>query len=112
MIFASERLIARRFGPADLEPFVAMRNDPRVFRYQSWDGYTEEQGCGLLQDLARMNPGDPGWFQFALEDRETGAFVGDCGIDISAKDRRLAEIGYTLSRPTGAAALVPKRSWR
>jgi RimJ/RimL family protein N-acetyltransferase len=96
MIFASERLIARRFGQADLASFVAMRNDPQVFRYQSWNGYSEDEGRSLLHGLARMKPGDPGWFQFALEDRETGAFVGDCGIDISEKDRRLAEIGYTL----------------
>jgi RimJ/RimL family protein N-acetyltransferase len=96
MIFETARLIARRFGPRDLEAFVAMRNDPRVFRYQSWDGYTEDQGRALLQDLARANPGDPGWFQFALEDRETGQFAGDCGLDVSAKDNRLGEIGYTF----------------
>ncbi len=96
MIFSTARLIARRFDPRDLEPFVAMRNDPQVFRYQSWDSYTEDQGRTLLQELSRMNPGDPGWFQLALEDRVSGSFVGDCGIDISEKDRRLAEIGYTI----------------
>lgn len=96
MIFSTARLIARRFGPRDLEPFVAMRNDPQVFRYQSWNGYTDDEGRALLQQLSQMSPGDPGWFQFALEDRETGAFVGDCGLDISEKDNRLAEIGYTF----------------
>ena len=44
MIFASGRLIARRFGPDDLAAFVAMRNDPEVARYQSWERYSEDDG--------------------------------------------------------------------
>ncbi len=98
IFFSSARLIARRYGPRDLAAFVAMRNDPEVSRYQSWDGYTEDQGRAFLQALAAMNPGDPGFFQFALELRETGEYVGDCGIDVSAADRRLAEIGFTFRR--------------
>lgn len=99
MIFSSARLIARRFGPRDLAPFVAMRNDAEVARYQSWENYTVSEGRRLLEELARLNPGEPGWFQYALEDRETGAFVGDCGLNILAEDERLAQIGYTIARP-------------
>ena len=99
MIFSSARLIARRFGPRDLPPFVAMRNDPEVARYQSWDSYTEDEGRRFLEELAHLNLGDPGWFQFALEQKETGEFVGDCGIDILAHEPRLARIGYTIARP-------------
>ncbi|WP_374332401.1 GNAT family N-acetyltransferase [Aestuariivirga sp.] len=99
MIFESARLIARRFGPRDLLPFVAMRGDPEVARYQSWDSYTEDDGRRFIAELAEMQPGDPGWFQFALEDRASGGFVGDCGLFIDAADRRLARIGYTIARP-------------
>jgi hypothetical protein len=53
MIFASSRLIARRFG---------------------------------------LEPGDPGWFQFALEERQTGIFVGDCGLNILADDAVYARL--------------------
>lgn len=97
MIFASARLIARRFGPRDLAPFVAMRNDPDVARYQPWEGYSEVDGRRLLEDLAKRQPGEPGWFQFALDEKETGAFVGDCGLNIWDEDPRFARIGYTIA---------------
>lgn len=98
MIFESPHLIARRFAPGDIEPFVAMRNDPDVARYQSWSSYSEEEARLYLQALAMSNPGEPGWFQFALEDKQTGQFVGDCGLRIMEHDQRLAQIGYTIAR--------------
>jgi aminoglycoside 6'-N-acetyltransferase len=98
MIFSSARLIGRRFDSRDLEAFVTMRNDPEVARYQSWESYSEAEGRAFLEELAHVNPGEPGWFQIALEDRETGAFIGDCGLRIIEHDQRLAQIGYTIAR--------------
>jgi RimJ/RimL family protein N-acetyltransferase len=99
MIFESARIIARRFGPRDLDAFVAMRDDPAVAQYQSWEGCSLAEGRSLLAEFAGRNPGEPGWFQFALEDRSSAALVGDCGLKIQESDRRLAQIGYTIARP-------------
>jgi aminoglycoside 6'-N-acetyltransferase len=99
MIFETPRLIARRFGPRDLGAFVAMRDDPEVSRYQSWERYTEDDGRRFIADLANMEPGEPGWFQFAFEDKASGVFVGDCGLFVDGADRRLARVGYTIARP-------------
>lgn len=98
MIFESARLIARRFDPRDLVAFVAMRADPEVARHQSWENYTDDDGRTFIASLASVNPGDPGWFQFALEDKLTGQFAGDCGLKIMEHDQRLAQIGYTITR--------------
>ena len=98
MIFETERLIARRFGPRDLPAFVEMRNDPEVARYQSWESYTDAEGRRFLEELSQLEPGEPGWFQFALERKDTGHFVGDCGLNILAHEPRLAEIGYTIAK--------------
>jgi RimJ/RimL family protein N-acetyltransferase len=97
--FESPRLIARRFGTDDLADFVAMRSDPEVARFQSWENFTQEEGREFLEWLAGSNPGAPGWFQFALERKEDGAFVGDCGLRTVETDNRLAQIGYTIARP-------------
>ena len=40
-------------------------------------------------------PGE--WFQFAVEIKETGQLIGDCGMK-TEEDGRQAEIGFTLSR--------------
>jgi RimJ/RimL family protein N-acetyltransferase len=46
----------------------------------------------------RLQPGVPGQgFQFAIELKETGKLVGDCGFRIQ-QDTQQAEIGFTLSR--------------
>jgi RimJ/RimL family protein N-acetyltransferase len=36
----TQRLVLRRFGPEDLDAFVAYRSDPEVARYQSWEAPT------------------------------------------------------------------------
>jgi RimJ/RimL family protein N-acetyltransferase len=99
MIFATRRLIARRLDVNDLNAFVAMRNDPEVARYQSWESFSESEGHQFLSDMSGQQLGEPGWFQFALEDRVTASFVGDCALNIQADDRRLAQIGYSVARP-------------
>jgi RimJ/RimL family protein N-acetyltransferase len=99
MIFETRRLVARRFGPRDLEDLATIRSDPEVARYQSWETFTEAEGRTLLARLASRNPGDAGWFQFALEEKQGGRLVGDCGLRIIESDPRLAQIGYTIARP-------------
>ncbi|PZF75445.1 N-acetyltransferase [Aestuariivirga litoralis] len=98
MIFETPRLIARRFAPRDLTDFVSMRSDPEVARFQGWESFSEDDGRRFIDDLAGKEPGQPGWFQFALEDKATRSFAGDCGLNIHADDGRLARIGYTLAR--------------
>jgi RimJ/RimL family protein N-acetyltransferase len=95
----SPRLILRNFQESDLSAFLAYRNDPEVARYQSWDSVSALEARAFIQEQQTALPGAPGqWFQFALELKETGALVGDCGLRIEAHDPRLGEIGFTLAR--------------
>jgi len=98
IFFETPRLIARRFGPRDLDAFVAMRADPEVARYQNWQNFGDSDGRIFLAGMAGRNPGEPGWFQFALEEKSGGGFAGDCGLRIMENDQRLAQIGYTVVR--------------
>ena len=47
--FETSRLIARRFTALDLDAFVAMRADPEVARFQSWENFTEQDGRAFLE---------------------------------------------------------------
>jgi RimJ/RimL family protein N-acetyltransferase len=98
MIFQNARLIARRFEARDLEAFAAYRNDPDVARYQSWTSFSQQEAGEFIASMALKNPGDAGWFQFALQCRDDNSLVGDCGLKIIEDDRRLAEIGFTIAR--------------
>ena len=97
--FTTPRLIARRLDPHDLHAFVAMRADPEVARFQDWESFTEADGRAFLESNAPRQPGEPGWFQFALARREDHSFVGDCALKTFETDNRLAQIGFTIARP-------------
>jgi RimJ/RimL family protein N-acetyltransferase len=93
----TERLILRDLQAADAEAMLQYRSDPEVARYQSWGPVSAEQLRSFLEELARKSPDTPGaWYQIAISLARTGELIGDCGIHV-LDDRRLAEIGITLS---------------
>jgi len=67
MELVTARLLVRRFGPTDLEAFVAHRIDPDVARFQTWGiPYSRAQAQELLRADAAIAPGQPGeWLQLA-----------------------------------------------
>jgi RimJ/RimL family protein N-acetyltransferase len=92
------RLWLRPFTQADIHPFVAMRSDPVIARYQSWSDFTEADGYLFILDMAQTQPGIPGeWYQFAVALRDTNIFIGDCAL-FTGEDGRSGEIGYTFAR--------------
>lgn len=94
---ATERLRLRPFTDTDLAPFLAYRNDPAIARYQSWTTTTIAQGQTFIDEMKTSQPGLPGWFQFAIERRDSGQLIGDCALHRLAEDPQLGEIGYTLA---------------
>jgi RimJ/RimL family protein N-acetyltransferase len=93
------RLLLRHFTDADLAPFLAYRNDPKVARYQGWEHISEDSARAFINEQKAAQPGIPGqYFQFAIALKTTGELIGDCMLHISGDDPTQAEIGFTLSR--------------
>ncbi|WP_164015730.1 GNAT family N-acetyltransferase [Pyxidicoccus trucidator] len=92
------RLVLRRLRAEDLDALVAYRGDPEVARYQSWSDYDAQRGRQLIEMMQGRQPGEVGWFQFAIALKDTDALVGDCALRVDEYDTRLGEIGFTLSR--------------
>ena len=77
---------------------LGYRADPDVARYQGWSDYTIERGVAFVEGLQGAEPGVPGqWYQFALEDRSSGALVGDLALKVDEDEPRVAEVGFTLA---------------
>lgn len=92
------RLFLRRFRKSDVEAFAAYRADPQVERYQGWENFTLRDAQIFFEKQQSLHPGIPGqWFQFAIELKNTAAFIGDCAFCIRADDSRQAEFGFTLA---------------
>lgn len=94
----TERLLLRRSRADDAETISAYRSDPDVHRYQGWDRTDPD---GVREEIERMNerpPGDPaGWVQLSVEERATGALVGDVGLSPAEGEVGVIKLGYTTS---------------
>jgi RimJ/RimL family protein N-acetyltransferase len=104
----TERLVLRRFEPADAAPLAAYRSDPGTARYQGWSTpYSLEAAEAFVAEVAAADPGEPGTaFQYAIERGTSPGLVGDVML-ATGEDRRLVEVGVTLApaaRGEGLAA--------
>lgn len=99
-LLSTPRLHLRSFVLRDLDAFVAYRSDPAVARYQGWSlPYTREQGQALIEEMMHKPLDVQGeWLQVAIEQRESGALIGDCAFGVRDRRGQQAEIGYTLAR--------------
>ena len=94
----TKRLRIRRFADGDLDALVAYRSDPEVARFQGWaEGYSVEKGRDLIAAMRDRHPGGGAWFQFAIEERATGALIGDSALLAMVAPPGTVEVGLTLA---------------
>lgn len=94
----SARLLLRRLHRDDVEGLCAYRSLPEVVRYQSWDSFGPDDAARLIESQSTAEPDIPGtWFQLAMVEAATGAFIGDCGLHCPKDNSLQMEIGITLS---------------
>jgi RimJ/RimL family protein N-acetyltransferase len=78
-VLTTARLILRAHEAADLDPLYAMRSDPRVARYIGNILLTRPQSWARICSYRGMWP-LLGYGYWALEERATGAFIGEAGF--------------------------------
>jgi RimJ/RimL family protein N-acetyltransferase len=73
------RLVIRTFEPRDADAWVAMLSDPEVRRYLPGPAPTMETFQGALAGRHAMER-EGGYAMWAVEEKKTGAFAGQCGL--------------------------------
>jgi RimJ/RimL family protein N-acetyltransferase len=97
MLITTERLVLRRFRPADAPILAAYRSDPEVARYQSWDApFPLLKAETAVASFMESDPDLPGWFQWAIERLTDRRLLGDVAVRLH-DNRMQAEIGFTLA---------------
>ena len=94
---ATQKLMLRPFREADLDEFLAYRNDPEVARFQDWKEIPHEAALAFLRRNAQSSPGKPGqWQQIAIALHPSDRLIGDIGL-FRRDDGCSAELGFTLA---------------
>jgi RimJ/RimL family protein N-acetyltransferase len=95
----TDRLLLRRWKPADRGPFALLNADPEVMRW--FPHPLSRRESDALADRIEAGFDERGWGLWALELRATGRFVGFTGLSPVTFDAPFAsavEIGWRLAR--------------
>lgn len=97
MILETERLIIREYMPDDFDALAEIICDPYTMRYYArpYDREGVDRWIRWCLDSYKSH----GFGLWALESKETGEFIGDCGISLQHIDGQiLPEIGYHVNK--------------
>ena len=99
MLIRTNRLVLRNFSLADVNAFVAYRNDPEVGKYQGWEiPYPREKGEMFIREVMDLGtPVQGEWIQVAIALKDTNDLIGDIGCKLKGEDARQAVIGYRIA---------------
>lgn len=93
IVLTTERLALRRYRRDDVDALVPVLGDPISMRYYPHPFSRNE--CAAWIDSQLQHYETDGFALWAIELRETGSFVGDCGPTVRTVDgTREVEVGW------------------
>jgi ribosomal-protein-alanine N-acetyltransferase len=98
--FRTERLVLRRWRPADREPFAALNADPVVMEH--FPASLTRAESDALADRIEADQQRRGWGLWAVEVPGVAPFIGFIGLnptDFEAHFTPAVEVGWRLDRP-------------
>jgi [ribosomal protein S5]-alanine N-acetyltransferase len=99
VVLQTERLVLRKLVPADLDALAALYADPEIRRYFPDGTRTREETREELEWIIDVYYGRYGYGLWATEVKETGAFIGRCGLlPWEIAGRTEVEVAYLLDR--------------
>ena len=97
IILETEKLILREYVESDFDALYNLLSDPITMKH--YPKPYDEKGTRRWLDWSFDNYEKYGFGLWAIELRETGQFIGDCGITMQNIDgETLPEIGYHIHR--------------
>ena len=96
----SERLSIKPLVMADIDTFVAYRQDPDIARFQGWEiTYSKNQAIDLIESQAGLLlPEKGGWLQLAIYKLVGQEHVGDLAIKWVEEEDSTFELGFSVAK--------------
>lgn len=103
------RLLLRRFTMEDAEEmYKNWASDPEVTRFLTWPTHTDvDVTRNVLKDWTSRYA-DGGYFNWALEHKETGKLIGNISAAQLDEKTEAATIGYCMSKAFWGQGLMPE----
>lgn len=96
-ILETERLVLREYVQSDFDALYAILSDPETMRH--YPKPYDKDGTQRWLNWSFENYRKYGFGLWAIELKESGAFIGDCGITMQPIDGSwLPEIGYHVNK--------------
>ena len=114
-ILETPRLILREYTPADFDDLYAILSDPETMRH--YPRPYDEKGTMRWLSWSFDNYRTYGFGLWAIELKESGEMIGDCGLTMQPIDgEQLPEIGYHIHKTHwrkgyGKEAATAVRDW-
>ncbi len=99
MLFESKRLLVREISEKDQDDLYQILGDPEVMKF-SVHGPDTREGILKFIEVTKKRYDRDGVAQWAVIEKATGNFIGECGISVQTIDGvKEYEIGYRFARP-------------
>ncbi len=105
----TRRLILRRFRIEDAEEmYRTWASDPEVTRFLTWPPHSSADVTRALLESWTARYGDGGYFNWAIEWKETGSVIGNISVVALHENRDAADLGYCLGRAYWGRGIMPE----
>ncbi len=105
----THRLILRRFTLEDAEDmFNNWASDPEVTRFLTWPTHPNVDVTRMVLNSWISRYDDGGFFQWAIEWKETGSVIGNIAVVKLNEQTEAADMGYCMSRAFWGRGIMPE----
>jgi RimJ/RimL family protein N-acetyltransferase len=94
----TRRLVIRTFEPQDAEPWIAMVNDPDVLRFLPPGPAPTMEMFQTSMDRRHAMEREHGYAMWAVDAKETGVFIGQCGFFPAERKGPEIELAYHFNK--------------
>lgn len=98
-VINTERLLIRRPAEADLQDFLAYRNDSEVLKFLPIQPIDEDTALNNLKKQVVLDEAQAtGWIMFAIELKTEKKMIGEVGVYISPIHKSCGDIGWSVNK--------------